>query len=55
MTLPDTAIAVVHRSDGSGTTNAFTTYLDTVSPTWHAGPGAGKSVNWPVGIGASGQ
>ncbi len=53
--LPDTAIAVVHRSDGSGTTNAFTTYLDTVSPTWHAGPGAGKSVNWPVGIGASGN
>ena len=30
VTLPDTAIAVVHRSDGSGTTNAFTTYLDTV-------------------------
>ena len=55
VTLPDTAIAVVHRSDGSGTTNAFTTYLDTVSPTWHAGPGAGKSVNWPVGIGAQGN
>jgi phosphate transport system substrate-binding protein len=55
VTLPDTAIAVVHRSDGSGTTNAFTTYLDTVDPTWHAGPGAGKSVNWPVGIGASGN
>jgi phosphate transport system substrate-binding protein len=55
VTLPDTAIAVVHRSDGSGTTNAFTTYLDTVSPAWHAGPGAGKSVNWPVGIGASGN
>ena len=32
MTLPDIAIAVVHRSDGSGTTNAFTTYLDTVEP-----------------------
>ena len=55
VTLPDAAIAVVHRSDGSGTTNAFTTYLDTVDPTWHAGPGAGKSVNWPVGIGASGN
>jgi phosphate transport system substrate-binding protein len=55
VTLPDTAIAVVHRSDGSGTTNAFTTYLDAVDPTWHAGPGAGKSVNWPVGIGASGN
>ena len=35
VTLPDTAILVVHRSDGSGTTNAFTTYLDTVDPTWH--------------------
>ncbi|HEV8402908.1 MAG TPA: phosphate ABC transporter substrate-binding protein PstS [Candidatus Limnocylindrales bacterium] len=55
VTLPDTAIAVVHRSDGSGTTNAFTSYLDTVDPAWHAGPGAGKSVNWPVGIGASGN
>ena len=34
-TLPDKAILVVHRSDGSGTTNAFTSYLDTVSPDWH--------------------
>jgi phosphate transport system substrate-binding protein len=55
VTLPDLAILVVHRSDGSGTTNAFTTYLDTVDPTWHAGPGAGKSVKWPTGIGASGN
>jgi phosphate transport system substrate-binding protein len=55
VTRTDTAIAVVHLSDGSGTTNAVTTYLDTVSPTWHAGPGAGKSVNWPVGIGAQGN
>ena len=55
VTLPDTAILVVHRSDGSGTTNAYTTYLDTVDTTWHAGPGAGKTVNWPTGVGASGN
>ena len=55
VTLPDLAILVVHRSDGSGTTNAFTTYLDTVDPTWHAGPGAGKTVKWPTGVGASGN
>jgi phosphate transport system substrate-binding protein len=55
VSLPDLAILVVHRSDGSGTTNAFTTYLDKVDATWHAGPGSGKSVNWPTGIGASGN
>ena len=55
VTLPDLAVTVVHRSDGSGTTNAFTTYLDTVSPDWHAKPGAGKEVDWPVGIGAPGN
>ena len=55
VTLPDLAILVVHRSDGSGTTNAFTTYLDTVDPTWHASVGAGKEVKWPTGIGASGN
>ena len=42
MTLPDLAILVVHRSDGSGTTNAFTTYLDTVDPTWHSSVGRGQ-------------
>jgi phosphate transport system substrate-binding protein len=55
VTLPDQAITVVHRSDGSGTTNAFTTYLDTVSPDWHSQVGAGKEVNWPTGIGAQGN
>ena len=55
VTLPAAAIEVVHRSDGSGTTNAFTTYLDTVSPDWHSKVGAGKSVNWPVGTGAAGN
>jgi phosphate transport system substrate-binding protein len=54
-TLPDLPITVVHRSDGSGTTNAFTTYLDTVSTTWHDQVGAGKEVNWPTGIGAQGN
>ncbi|HLO36351.1 MAG TPA: phosphate ABC transporter substrate-binding protein PstS, partial [Candidatus Deferrimicrobium sp.] len=54
-TLPDKDILVVHRSDGSGTTNAFTTYLDTVSPDWHSTVGKGKEVNWPAGIGAQGN
>src|SRR5206468_1657470 len=49
------AILVVHRSDGSGTTNAFTTYLDKVSPEWHTKVGAGKEVKWPVGQGAQGN
>jgi phosphate transport system substrate-binding protein len=55
VTLPDLAILVVHRSDGSGTTNAFTTYLDTVDPTWHTTVGKGKEVKWPTGLGASGN
>jgi phosphate transport system substrate-binding protein len=54
-TLPSTNIVVVHRSEGSGTTNAFTTYLDTVSPDWHTKVGKGKEVNWPTGIGAAGN
>jgi phosphate transport system substrate-binding protein len=53
--LPDTAVLVVHRADSSGTTNAFTTYLDTVSPTWHTNVGKGKEVKWPVGNGAPGN
>jgi phosphate transport system substrate-binding protein len=53
--LPDLPITVVHRSDGSGTTNAWTTYLDTVSSDWHDQVGAGKEVNWPTGIGAQGN
>ncbi|MEP6637849.1 MAG: phosphate ABC transporter substrate-binding protein PstS [Chloroflexota bacterium] len=55
VTLPDTAILIEHRSDGSGTTNAFTTYLDTVDPTWHSSVGAGKEVKWPTGVGAAGN
>jgi phosphate transport system substrate-binding protein len=52
-TLPDQDILVVHRSDGSGTTNAFTAYVNTVSSDWKAAAiGAGKEVKWPVGQGA---
>jgi phosphate transport system substrate-binding protein len=51
--VPSTAITVVHRSDSSGTTNGFTTYLSDVSPTWKSTIGAGKDVKWPVGTGAA--
>jgi len=54
-TLPDKDILVVHRSDASGTTNAFTTYLDRISPDWHTAVGAGKDVKWPTGVGAQGN
>ena len=53
--LPDAAIAVAHRSDGSGTTAVFTDYLAKVSPEWKSGPGAGKSVRWPSGLGGKGN
>ncbi len=53
--LPGTPIMVAHRSDGSGTSNIFTTYLSAVSPQWKSKVGAGKSVNWPVGIGGKGS
>ena len=55
MTLPGANIAVVHRSDGSGTTFNFTHYLSQVSPTWKSGPGEGKTVNWPGGVGGKGN
>jgi len=53
--LPDTAIAVVHRSDGSGTTFIFTDYLSKVSPEWKDKVSEGTSVEWPVGIGGKGN
>jgi phosphate transport system substrate-binding protein len=53
--LPDAAITVVHRSDGSGTTGVFTDYLAKVSPAWKSGVGAAKSVKWPVGLGGKGN
>ena len=53
--LPDSAIAVVHRSDGSGTTFNFTYYLAQVSPDWKDKIGVNTSVEWPTGIGAKGN
>ena len=55
VTLPDTKITVVTRSDGSGTTFVFTTHLSAISDAWKSGPGAGKSVNFPVGVGGKGN
>jgi phosphate transport system substrate-binding protein len=53
--LPSQAIAVVHRSDGSGTTFNFAYYLSQVSPDWKSKVGFNTSVEWPVGIGAKGN
>lgn len=53
--LPDMPIQPVHRTDGSGTTYIFTNYLKKANSDWAAGPGAGKSVNWPVGLGGKGS
>src|SRR6202167_3798866 len=49
--LPSVAVVVAHRSEGSGTTSIFTTYLSAVSPDWKQKVGAGPAVSWPVGIG----
>jgi phosphate transport system substrate-binding protein len=53
--LPSTAIAVVHRADGSGTTFNFTNYLVKVSPDWATKVGNATAVQWPTGIGAKGN
>jgi phosphate transport system substrate-binding protein len=53
--LPDLAISVIHRSDGSGTTYVFSDYLSKVSSVWNTKPGKGKALDWPVGIGAKGN
>jgi phosphate transport system substrate-binding protein len=53
--LPSTAITVVHRSDSSGTSYAFTDYLAKVSPDWKTKVGVAKAVQWPAGVGASGN
>jgi phosphate transport system substrate-binding protein len=53
--LPDAAITVVHRSDGSGTTFTFADYLSKVSPEWKAKVGADTSVAWPAGVGGKGN
>ena len=54
-TVPAAPIVVVHRSDGSGTTNIFTNYLAAVSRDWAGGPGIGKTVSWPAGVGGNGN
>jgi phosphate transport system substrate-binding protein len=53
--LPNADIVVVYRADGSGTTYVFTDWLTRVSAAWSAGPGHGKDVRWPVGLGAKGN
>ena len=53
--LPASDILIAHRSDGSGTTAIFTSYLDKVSEAWHTKVGKGGSVNWPVGLGGKGN
>ena len=53
--LPDRGITVVHRSDGSGTTNVWTSYLSRVSDEWREKIGYATSVSWPTGIGANGN
>ncbi|NVN99658.1 MAG: phosphate ABC transporter substrate-binding protein PstS [Geobacteraceae bacterium] len=53
--LPDKAIIVVHRSDGSGTTSIFTDYLNGVNAEWAQKVGKGASVKWPVGLGGKGN
>ncbi len=52
--LPSSTITVVHRSDSSGTTFVWTSYLHLENPGWNSSL-VGKSINWPVGIGASGN
>jgi len=53
--LPSAAIAVVHRSDGSGTTFNFTNYLSKVSADWKSKVGESTAVEWPAGLGAKGN
>ncbi len=55
VTLPDTAIQIVHRADASGTSGIFTGWLAMESPDWKSKVGAGKSVQWPSGQGANGN
>lgn len=53
--LPKLPVVIAHRSDGSGTSYIFTSYLAAISPQWKNTVGAGKAVNWPVGIGGKGN
>ena len=53
--LPDKSILVAHRSDGSGTTSIFSTYLAKVSSAWASKVGAGTALSWPAGVGGKGN
>jgi len=53
--LPNKSIVVAHRSDGSGTTSIFTTYVSKVNAEWNEKVGKGTSVNWPIGLGGKGN
>jgi len=53
--LPNQAISVVHRSDGSGTTFLFTNYMSKISPEWKEKVGAATAVKWPTGVGGKGN
>ncbi len=53
--LPSTPITVIHRSDSSGTTSGFTSYLSEVDPEWKSKVGEGKTVQWPTGTGGKGN
>ena len=53
--LPSSEITVAHRSDGSGTTEIFTTYLTGISQAWADGPGASDEIDWPTGVGGEGN
>jgi phosphate transport system substrate-binding protein len=55
LNLPDVAIFVAHRADGSGTTNIFTGYLSKISNEWNTKVGQGTAVNWPAGLGGKGN
>jgi len=55
LALPSQDIQVVYRSDGSGTTGVFSKHLSAISEEWKAGPGEGKTIEWPAGIGAKGN
>ena len=55
VSFPNKEITFVHRSDGSGTTYIFADYMSKISPTWENEVGRGKSLKWPVGMGAKGN
>ena len=55
VSLPNTNITVIRRSDGSGTTFIFSKYLSSVSKEWNDKVGTGTALEWPVGVGAKGN